>query len=55
MTRLPNFSPQSQCSLVWLTKEVAKPGADNCFTYVERASELAQHGLAEARRSVLQL
>jgi two-component system NarL family sensor kinase len=38
-----------------VAKEVIKPGANNGFTYVERASELAQHGLAEARRSAFTL
>jgi PAS domain S-box-containing protein len=38
-----------------VAKEVIKPGADNGLTYIERASELAQHGLAEARRSAFSL
>jgi signal transduction histidine kinase len=38
-----------------VAKEVIKPGVNNGFTYVERASELAQHGLAEARRSAFSL
>jgi signal transduction histidine kinase len=38
-----------------VAKEVIKPGTDSGFTYVERASELAQHGLAEARRSAFSL
>jgi PAS domain S-box-containing protein len=38
-----------------VAKEVIKPGADNGLTYLERASELAQHGLAEARRSAFSL
>jgi two-component system NarL family sensor kinase len=38
-----------------VAKEVIKPGADNALTYLERASELAQHGLAEARRSAFSL
>jgi PAS domain S-box-containing protein len=38
-----------------VAKEVIKPGSDNGLTYLERASELAQHGLAEARRSAFSL
>jgi signal transduction histidine kinase len=38
-----------------VAKEVIKAGADNDLTYLERASELAQHGLAEARRSAFTL
>jgi PAS domain S-box-containing protein len=38
-----------------VAKEVIKPGADNGFTCIERASELAQHGLAEVRRSAFSL
>jgi hypothetical protein len=38
-----------------MAKEVIKPRADNGLTYLERASELAQHGLAEARCSSFSL
>jgi PAS domain S-box-containing protein len=38
-----------------VAKEIIKPGSDNGLTYLERASELAQHGLAEARRSAFSL
>jgi signal transduction histidine kinase len=36
-------------------KEVIKTGGDNGLSYVERANELAQFGLAEARRSAFSL
>src|ERR1700726_4301259 len=36
-------------------KEVIKTGGDNGLSYIERASELAQFGLAEARRSAFSL
>ena len=36
-------------------KEVIKTGGDNSLSYVERATELAQFGLAEARRSAFSL
>jgi signal transduction histidine kinase len=54
MTRLANCFTAISMQL-GVAKEVIKPGADNGLTYLERASELALHGLAEARRSVLQL
>jgi len=36
-------------------KEVIKTGGDNSLSYVERATELTQFGLAEARRSAFSL
>jgi signal transduction histidine kinase len=36
-------------------KKVIKTGGDNGLSYVERATELAQFGLAEARRSAFSL
>jgi signal transduction histidine kinase len=36
-------------------KDVIKTGGDNGLSYVERATELAQFGLAEARRSAFSL
>jgi hypothetical protein len=36
-------------------KEVIKTGGDNALCYVERATELAQFGLAEGRRSAFSL
>jgi signal transduction histidine kinase len=36
-------------------KQVIKMGGDNGLSYVERATELAQFGLAEARRSAFSL
>jgi signal transduction histidine kinase len=38
-----------------MAKEVIETGDNNGLTYVQRASELAQYGLAEARRSAFSL
>jgi signal transduction histidine kinase len=38
-----------------VAKEVIKTGDNNGLTYIERASELAQYGLADARRSAFSL
>lgn len=38
-----------------MANEVIETGDDNGLTYVQRASELAQHGLAEARRAAFSL
>jgi signal transduction histidine kinase len=38
-----------------VARDVIKTGDNNALTYLERASELAQYGLAEARRSAFSL
>src|SRR5262249_35835177 len=54
MTRWPSFSRGSPCSSARLRRS-SKKGGDNSLAYVERAIELAQFGLAEARRTAFSL